>query len=117
MLEQFCSHLVSIAAVCQDSEEAISLVLEKHPDLIFLEIDLPHINGFQLLERIKDLHFEIIFITTFDEYAVRAFNYSAIDYLLKPVKPVGLIQAVERCQKKVSEAQHRCCARRRASPF
>jgi len=107
MLELYCAQLVSIEAVCQDSEQAIPLILKKRPDLIILETDMSPIDGFELVDRIKEIPFELIFITNFGEHAVRAFNRSAIDYLLKPVNPIDLRQAVERCHKKISETQHR----------
>lgn len=105
-LEKYCSHLVSVVAFCQDSEEAIPLILELHADLIFLETEMSPFDGFELLDRVKDIPFEVIFITNFDEHAVRAYNHSAIDYLLKPVKPADLRQAVERCQQKISGKEY-----------
>ncbi|MFQ5448474.1 MAG: LytR/AlgR family response regulator transcription factor, partial [Saprospiraceae bacterium] len=68
-LEKYCSHLVSVVAFCQDSEEAIPLILELHADLIFLETEMSPFDGFELLDRVKDIPFEVIFITNFDEHA------------------------------------------------
>ncbi len=75
--------------------EAIQAIVDLHPDVIFLDIQMPGETGFDLLERV-DVNAKIIFVTAFDEYAIRAFEINALDYLLKPVNPERLSQCIER---------------------
>ena len=78
-------------------------VIEKYnPDLVFLDIEMPLMNGFEMLEQLSTISFAIIFTTSYDQYAIKAIRYSALDYLLKPIDPKELISAV----KKVQEERH-----------
>lgn len=82
----------------QDAEEA-KKVLEAHPiDVLFLDIHLPGMNGFELLESLDTVP-QVIFTTAFDEYAIKAFDYNTIDYLLKPIKKERLIKALEKIKQ------------------
>ncbi|MBN1252210.1 MAG: response regulator transcription factor [Bacteroidales bacterium] len=72
---------------------------ELKPDLVFLDINMPAMNGFELLDNIKEHNFKIIFITAFDEFAIKAFKYSAIDYILKPVDIDQLISTISKIKK------------------
>ena len=74
---------VSVVEECNDGFEGIKAIMQHKPDLIFLDIQMPKINGFEMLELVEQPH-AVIFITAFDEYAIRAFEANAIDYLLKP---------------------------------
>ena len=66
--------------------------IEKHqPDLVFLDIEMPVMNGFELLEQFKQIHFSVVFTTSYDQYAIKAIRFSALDYLLKPIDPKELI--------------------------
>jgi two-component system, LytTR family, response regulator len=78
--------------------KAIEIINQEDPDLLFLDIQMPGESGFDLLEKI-DLHARVIFVTAFDEYAIRAFEVDAIDYLLKPVNPERLKSALERLHR------------------
>ncbi|HGY55331.1 MAG TPA: response regulator transcription factor [Caldithrix abyssi] len=80
-------------ASCLD--EAIQIIHEQSPDVVFLDIQLRNENGFDLLEKI-DVHFKIIFITAYDQYAIRAFEVNALDYLLKPIKKERLGKALQK---------------------
>lgn len=76
---------VKIIGECSDGKDAEKIILSEKPDLIFLDIQMPEVNGFDLLENIKSIYLPlVIFVTAFDEYAVKAFEFHAIDYLLKP---------------------------------
>jgi two-component system LytT family response regulator len=86
---------ISLAGAAGTVVSAARLVRETHPDLIFLDIELPDGTGFDLLD-ILEKQVKVIFITGSDEYAIRAFRYAAIDYLLKPVDPEELSAAVKR---------------------
>lgn len=87
---------VQIIDKCDNGKEAIMSIRENHPDLLFLDIDMPYINGFELLEMVPDVDFEVIFTTAHDDYALKAFRISAADYLLKPIDIEQLKKAVEK---------------------
>lgn len=87
---------VEIVSQCNNGKEAIKLIHAHTPDVLFLDIDMPYINGFDLLEMVPDKDFEVIFTTAFDEYAMQAFRISAVDYLLKPIDAEALKAAVHK---------------------
>lgn len=87
---------VQIVSECGSSKEAIMAIRNQRPDILLLDIDMPYINGFELLEMVADVDFEVIFTTAHDEYALKAFRISAVDYLLKPIEASELIDAVEK---------------------
>jgi two-component system, LytTR family, response regulator len=89
---------IEIIGEADNVENAIKVINEKDPDLIFLDIQMPGQSGFDLLEEI-DIKAKIIFVTAFDEYALKAFEVDAVDYLLKPVNPERLRTAIERVEK------------------
>ena len=84
---------IEVAAEAQNGEQAIELIQKLAPDVIFLDIQMPEMTGFELLGRLDDVP-QIIFTTAYDEYAIRAFEVSALDYLLKPIAPARLAGAV-----------------------
>ena len=98
---QLARHCPRVEVVGQftDSIEGLRGIQTLHPELVFLDIEMPVINGFQLLERVGGVTFHIVFVTAYNEYAVRAFRFSALDYLLKPVDTVDLVKAVERAEQ------------------
>jgi two-component system LytT family response regulator len=91
-----CCPSVEIHGIACDISTGYALILEIEPDLVFLDTELSDGNGFDLLERLSPLAFEVIFITASNEYALKAFKYNAVDYLLKPVIEAELIHAVQR---------------------
>ena len=91
---------VEIMGEARDGEEALALIAKLGPDLIFLDIQMPGMSGFDLLERLEDLP-QVIFTTAYDEYALKAFEVNALDYLLKPVAPARLAAALARDRKSV----------------
>jgi len=95
-----CCLDVSVVKYCQTIDEAVKAVELHHPDVVFLDINMKGENGFDLLERVKTIDFEIIFTTAFSEYAIKAFKFSAIDYLLKPIDVDELMAAVDRVIKR-----------------
>jgi len=92
---------VRITGEAVSAETAMPLIAEKRPDLVFLDIEMPHGNAFDLLDRIMPIDFEIIFITAFDAYTLKAFKYSALDYLLKPVSIDELKTAVIKAKERI----------------
>ncbi|MBL7778644.1 MAG: response regulator [Chitinophagales bacterium] len=100
LLESYCPQ-VHILAACKNATEALTEINAHHPDVIFLDIQMPGKSGIELAEEIQHQKSSIVFVTAHDEYAIRAFRLSAIDYLLKPVDPKQLIQAVHKCQNEL----------------
>lgn len=94
-IEQFCEG-VEVCEIFTDSMEAISGINYLKPDCVFLDIEMPEIDGFQLLTRLAFTDFEIIFTTAYDQYALKAFRADAIDYLLKPIDTDDLKKAIEK---------------------
>ncbi|WP_194774634.1 LytR/AlgR family response regulator transcription factor [Pararhodonellum marinum] len=90
---------ISVIGKSERASEAVQLVNDLHPDLIFLDINMPGMNGFELLEELEEVP-EVIFVTAYDEHAIKAFEINALDYLLKPVNPARLAEAVKRLEKK-----------------
>lgn len=95
LLEKNCDN-IEIIATGQSVEEGIKIIEEHNPDLVFLDINMPDGDGFEILEKIENITFEIIFTTAYDKYAIKAFEFAALHYLLKPIKAEELIEAVER---------------------
>jgi two-component system LytT family response regulator len=100
LVEKFCED-IQVAAVCQNGDEAIKAINEHKPDVVFLDIQLQRETGFDILEKLDKIDFEIVFTTAFSEFAVRAFKFAAIDYLLKPVDIADLRKAIEKARKKI----------------
>ena len=94
-LADYCPE-VTVAGTAQEVNKAYELIQYTEPDLVFLDIQMPGQNGFQLLKKFKKIHFQIIFVTAYSEYAIQAFKFSAADYLLKPLDIKDLIQAVQK---------------------
>ncbi len=86
---------VEIAGEARSGEEALALIHQLTPDLLFLDIQMPGMTGFDLLERLEDLP-QVIFTTAYDHYAIQAFEVNALDYLLKPIAPARLAAALGR---------------------
>ena len=99
LCQEFCDGL-EIIGMAASISEAKKIIDEKQPDIVFLDIKMPVESGFALLDFYKgEIPFNIIFTTAFDQYAVQAFKYTAIDYLLKPIDIDALIHAIEKAQK------------------
>jgi two-component system LytT family response regulator len=98
LLNTYCPD-VSIIEVCHSGTTALRSIQEHQPDLVFLDIEMPQMNGFQLLENIPQINFELIFTTSYDQYAIKAIRFSALDYLLKPIDREELLKAVHRVRQ------------------
>jgi len=96
---------VEVIAVCHSAKEGIMTIKKEKPDLVFLDIEMPWMNGFEMLEMLDDINFSIIFTTAHDQFAAKAFRISAVDYLLKPIDASDLKEAVRKAQQKI-ENQH-----------
>ena len=106
LLERHCPD-VKIAGTYFSAERALPAIHEINPDLIFLDIEMPHMNGFEMIEKLPSINFELIFTTSYDQYAIKAIRFSALDYLLKPIDSEELKKAVQkvtsRMQKPLSQ--------------
>lgn len=95
---------VEVAGTCSDARRAVDMIHSLLPDIVFLDIEMPYLNGFELLQQFEEIPFDVIFVTAYDEYAVKAFEFNAVDYLLKPVMKSKLVQAIQKVQEKKSTA-------------
>ena len=95
------SHCPNIAIIGQANsvKSGISLIKQIVPDLVFLDVEMPDGTGFDLLQMLNPIQFKVIFITGYEDFAIRAFRFSAIDYLLKPLDPVELVEAVNKAEE------------------
>src|SRR5690349_13648161 len=101
-LEVHCP-LVQVVSVCYSGKEGILAIKKEKPDLVFLDIEMPWMNGFEMLELIGEISFNIIFTTAHDQFAAKAFRISAVDYLLKPIDSADLKEAVKKAQQKIEQ--------------
>ena len=101
-LEKYCPS-VKVLAAMQKPEEAILLIHQQKPDVLFLDIEMPKMNGFLLIEELGDFEGEIIFITAYNHFAIDAMRISAFDYLVKPVSIADLQNAIARLQQQKSK--------------
>ena len=95
LLERYCPE-VKVAGICHSAEDGLIAIPEKNPQIVFLDIEMPGMNGFEMLEKLSIINFEIIFTTSYDQYAIKAIRFSALDYLLKPVDREELQKAVHK---------------------
>jgi len=102
-LGKFCPE-VDIAASCESAEKALDILEGQKIDLVFLDIEMPRMNGFELLQQLKTIPFEVIFTTAYDMFAVKAFKFSALDYLLKPIDRDELVNAVAKVREKTKQS-------------
>jgi two-component system, LytTR family, response regulator len=100
MLEEFCPEAL-IVGEATNATEAEKTIVKLQPDLLFLDVEMPYGNAFDLLDRLMPVKFEIVFVTAFNDYTLKAFKYSALDYLLKPVNIEELRTAVQKASEKL----------------
>jgi len=101
ILAEFVDFEINIVGIAHDTEEAERLIKKVEPDAVFLDIEMPGENAFQFLERMYPYNFNIIFITAYDEFAIRAFRLNAIDYILKPICIDELTNAVSKLGEQI----------------
>jgi two-component system, LytTR family, response regulator len=104
LLKKYCPE-VHVAKVCHSGADALTAIKEFTPELLFLDIEMPRMNGFELLEKAGQINFELIFTTSYDQYAIKAIRMSALDYLLKPIDREELQAAVEKVKQRLSRPQ------------
>lgn len=96
LLTEYCSDTIELKGSFQSVEEGIKAVKQIQPELIFLDVEIKMQTGFDFLKQVPNINFEIIFTTAYDKYAVQAFKFSAIDYLLKPLNADELLTAIKK---------------------
>ncbi|MES2515590.1 MAG: LytTR family DNA-binding domain-containing protein [Bacteroidota bacterium] len=108
LLARFCPD-IELVAKCNNVLQAVEVIKKSQPDLVFLDIEMPNYSGFEIVTFFKDINFDIIFVTAYDQYAIRAFEVAAIDYLLKPIDIDRLKNAVSRVvqQRNISDQSQR----------
>jgi two-component system, LytTR family, response regulator len=104
LLQEYCKD-IELVAECENLPEGVKAIRKYKPDLVLLDIEMPGYSGLELLDFFNEneIDFSIIFTTAYNEYAIQAFKLSAIDYLLKPIIPEELVQAVNRLEKHKSQ--------------
>ena len=102
LLERYCPN-VKLLDICYSAADALKAIDEQVPTLIFLDIEMPGMNGFEMLQKLPSINFSIIFTTSYDQYAIKAIRFSALDYLLKPIDREELRLAVQKAIHKSHE--------------
>ena len=100
LLERYCPQ-VTIAGSYHSGADALTAIPQERPQLLFLDIEMPRMNGFELLENIKELPLQLIFTTSYDQYAIKAIRFSALDYLLKPIDREELQRSVQKAEQRL----------------
>lgn len=103
LLEEFPR--INIIGEAANADEAIPMIEEMEPDLLFLDIQMPGKDGFELLEALEDRVPDVIFTTAYDEYALKAFEFNALDYIMKPIDNARLAEAIQRVEEEKKDAQ------------
>src|SRR6188474_2392027 len=98
---------VEIVSICHNALDALNAIKKYSPDLVFLDVEMPKMNGFEMLEQLVSINFDIIFTTSYDQYALKAIRFSAIDYLLKPIDreelQIAVQKVVQRSQRTITQ--------------
>lgn len=102
LLENYAGLYVHNERSCRTFEEGLAVIAKLKPDLVFLDIQIHNKTGFDLLRQVGKINFEIIFTTAYEQYAIQAFKFSAMDYLLKPVDKEDLLPAIQKAAKKLN---------------
>lgn len=98
LLQRFCPQ-VQLLASCADGTEGYQAIEMHHPDLVFLDIEMPGMSGFDMLEACRFTKFDVIFTTAYNEYAIKAIRHNALDYILKPIDKDELVQSVQKAEQ------------------
>jgi two-component system LytT family response regulator len=96
MLEEH-SETISVLGIACTGEEAVAMITDTQPQVVFLDIELPGMTGFEVLNQLKTINFQTIFTTAHSNYAIKAFRFNALDYLVKPIKENELDEAIKKC--------------------
>ena len=107
LLQEYCPQ-ITVVAECENLPEGVKAIRKFQPDLVLLDIEMPGHSGLELLDFFdeNDVNFSIIFTTAYNEYALQAFKFSAVDYLLKPINPEQLTEAIARLEKQKQKVEN-----------
>ena len=105
-LNEYCKDVQVVAAV-NSAEEGIQVIMKHKPDVVFLDVEMPAMNGIQMLQRFDEISFDVIFTTAYDQYAIKAIKLNALDYLLKPVDKDELMLAVDKVRARKTHISRR----------
>jgi len=94
---------ISVIGQAESVETGIKIIRQTAPDIVFLDVEMPDGTGFDLLQKLQPITFKVIFITGYEDFAIRAFRFSAIDYLLKPLDANELVEAVRKAEESLSK--------------
>lgn len=97
---------INLVAISNNAGDGIKLITQHEPDLVFLDIEMPVKNGFDMLNELEEINFEIIFTTAYNQYAIKAIRFSALDYLLKPIDEEELHEAINRYKLKKKSSRN-----------
>ena len=97
LIADYCPDL-TVIETCSNGKDGVRAILKHQPDIVFLDINMPDMTGFEVLDCVKNLKLKVVFVTAYNQHAIRAFKYSAIDYILKPPSPQAIIEAVEKAK-------------------
>jgi two-component system, LytTR family, response regulator len=106
IIAEYCPYLL-VTGTANSAREGVTVINQVRPDLVFLDVQMPHGSGFDLLASFPEKSFDVVFITAFNHYAIQAIKFSAVDYILKPVNISELIDAVKKVELKRSSREYR----------
>ena len=104
LLQRYFPDKFLVLALCESVDEAIHAIEKFNPELVFLDVQMPNKNGFQLFKELNKINFEVIFTTAHSEFAIDAIKCSALDYLLKPINYIDLLETVKKYESKLHKA-------------
>jgi two-component system LytT family response regulator len=107
LINNYCPDEIMIAGTANTVESGLELLKEMRPQLVFLDVEIGKLTGFDLLQRLGTIQFQVVFTTAFQQYAIQAFKFSAVDYMLKPIGPDELLQTVSRIREKMEKDEQR----------
>lgn len=96
---------VEVISMCEDLEEAVESIRAEQPDVVFLDVHMPKYAGYEIIDFFDEITFEIVFVTAYDDYALKAFELSAIDYVLKPINRFSLNETLQKIVNSVKTKQ------------
>ena len=99
IIDRYLTDRLTVIGMAESVKEGVELIKKYHPELVFLDIMMPNESGFKLFDYFTQYNFEVIFITGFEQYAIEAIKYAALDYLLKPINFIDLREALSRYEK------------------
>lgn len=100
-LNQYCPE-VEVTSICNTAEKGLDEIYHQQPQLVFLDVEMPGMSGFEMLEKLTEINFDIVFTTAFNQYAIRAIKFGALDYLVKPIDKDELRAAVDKVLKRTN---------------